>query len=270
MAPITFIGGGVMAEAMISAIISQEVAAPGEISVGEVIPARREYLTQTYGVFATDDNREAIGRNSIVSAPIIVALKPQHISALESVRNIDAHTSPLFVSIAAGIGLGLLEELTGSKRLIRVMPNTPAQIGAGMSVWTATPDVSPDDRERVAKILGAMGRELYVGDERYIDMATALSGSGPGYVFLFLEALIDAGVHIGLPRDQAEILAGQTLLGSATLADTSSRHAAELRNMVTSPGGTTAEGIAALESGGFRAAVTQAVIAAYEKSRQLS
>ncbi len=270
MAPITFIGGGVMAEAMISAIISQEVAAPGEISVGEVIPSRREYLTQTYGVFATDDNKEAIGRNSPDSGPVIVALKPQHIGALGSVRGDSTSAPILFVSIAAGIGLGRLEELTGSKRLIRVMPNTPAQVGAGMSVWTATPDVSPDDRERVAQILGAMGRELYVEDEHYIDMATALSGSGPGYVFLFLEAMIDAGVHIGLPREQAEILAGQTLLGSAMLADTSGRHAAELRNMVTSPGGTTAEGIAALESGGLRAAVTQAVIAAYEKSRQLS
>ena len=270
MAPITFIGGGVMAEAMISAIISQKVAAPGEISVGEVIPARREYLAKTYGVFATDDNREAIGRNSSVSGPVIVALKPQHIGALDAVRNISASAQPFFVSIAAGIRLGRLEELTGSNRLIRVMPNTPAQVGAGMSVWTASPGVTPKDRERVAQILGAMGRELYVEDERYIDMATALSGSGPGYVFLFLEAMIDAGVHIGLPRDQAEILAGQTLLGSATLAVTSGRHAAELRNMVTSPGGTTAEGIAALESGGLRAAVTQAVIAAYEKSRQLS
>ena len=270
MTRISFIGGGVMAEAMISVILSQNIAEPGEISVGEVVPARREYLTQTYGVFATEDNREAISRSALVSAPVIVALKPQHIWALESVRKIEAYTNPLFVSIAAGIRLELLEELTGSKRLVRVMPNTPAQIGAGMSVWTATPDVSEEDREGVAEILGSMGRELYVEDEHYIDMATALSGSGPGYVFLFLEAMIDAGVHIGLPRNQAEILAKQTLLGSALLADTSDRHVAELRNMVTSPGGTTAEGLAALESGGLRAAVAEAVIAAYEKSRQLS
>ena len=270
MTRISFIGGGVMAEAMISAILSQNIAEPGEISVGEVVPARREYLTRTYGVFATDDNSEAIGGNAPDSGPIIVALKPQHIWALESVRNNYAYTGPLFVSIAAGIRLELLEELTGSKRLVRVMPNTPAQIGAGMSVWTATPDVSKEDREGVAAILGSMGRELYVEDEHYIDMATALSGSGPGYVFLFLEAMIDAGVHIGLPRDQAEILARQTLLGSAMLADTSDRHVAELRNMVTSPGGTTAEGLAALENGGLRAAVTEAVIAAYEKSINLS
>ena len=139
------------------------------------------------------------------------------------------------------------------------MPNTPAQIGHGMSVWTATPEVTQPQRDMARRVLGSMGSELEVHDERYIDMATALSGSGPGYVFLFLEAMIDAGVHVGLPRDQSRLLAEQTLLGAAFLASQSDLHAAELRNMVTSPGGTTAEGIAALEDGGLRAAVTAAV-----------
>ena len=160
--------------------------------------------------------------------------------------------------------------MTGCDQIVRVMPNTPAQIGHGMSVWTATPEVTQPQRDMARRILAAMGRELEVHDENYIDMATALSGSGPGYVFLFLEAMIDAGVHVGIPRDQAELLARQTLLGAAALADQSNMHPAALRNMVTSPGGTTAEGIAALEDGGLRAAVTQAVIAAYRKSRELS
>ena len=268
MAEIAFIGGGVMAEAMITAIIDKGVVRPDEIVVGEIDAARRNTLSETHGVRAVPDNADAV--MSAESGGLnIVALKPQHIEALSTLNKSGAEQGP-FLSIAAGVRIEKLRELTGCEQIIRVMPNTPAQIGQGMSVWTATSEVNGPQRDLARRILGAMGRELEVHDERYIDMATALSGSGPGYVFLFLEALIDAGVHIGLPRDQAQLLAEQTLLGSAALASQSDRHAAELRNMVTSPGGTTAEGIAALEDGGFRAAITQAVIAAYEKSRQLS
>ncbi len=268
MAGITFIGGGVMAETMITAIIRKGVAQPGEITVGEIDAARRDHLSEKHGVITVADNTEAVQRRPSGSL-IVIALKPQHIDAVSALKAPHS-TNVSLVSIAAGIRIERLRSLTGITSIARVMPNTPAQIGHGMSAWTATDDVDEIQRGLIRSILGAMGRELYVHDEHYIDMATALSGSGPGYVFLFLEALIDAGVHIGLPRDQAELLARQTLFGSAALADQSNKHPAELRNMVTSPGGTTAEGLAVLENAGLRAAITQAVIAAFEKARQLS
>ena len=266
MPHIAFIGGGVMAEAMITAIINTGVAAPDEITVGEIDGARRDHLAHAHGVNVVADNHDAVTRVSNGFA--VIALKPQHIHVLSDLKRAYGTPGP-FLSIAAGVRLDTLRELTGCEQVVRVMPNTPAQVGLGMSVWTATPEVDESQRELARTILGAMGQELEVADERYIDMATALSGSGPGYVFLFLEALIDAGVHIGLPRDQADLLARQTLLGAATLATQTGAHPATLRNMVTSPGGTTADGIAALEDGGLRSAIAGAVLAAYEKSRRL-
>ena len=149
------------------------------------------------------------------------------------------------------------------------MPNTPAQIGQGMVVWTATEAVSPEARDQVRSVLGALGQELYVDDEKYVDMATAVSGSGPAFVFLVMEALIDAAVHIGMRREMATPIVIQTMLGSALYAQTTDKHLAELRNMVTSPGGTTAEGLLALEDAGVRAAFAEAIVAAYEKAKRL-
>jgi pyrroline-5-carboxylate reductase len=149
------------------------------------------------------------------------------------------------------------------------MPNTPAPIGQGMTVWTATPTVDDAARDGAGRIFAAMGKEVFVAEERYLDMATALSGSGPAYVFLFIEALIDAGVYVGLSREVATTLAIQTVVGSALYAEQTGKHLAELRNMVTSPGGTTVSGLRALEAGGLRAAVTEAVIAAFERSKAL-
>jgi pyrroline-5-carboxylate reductase len=149
------------------------------------------------------------------------------------------------------------------------MPNTPAQIGEGMTVWTATPQVSEAAHAGVRQIFGALGKEAFVPEEKYLDMATALSGSGPAYVFLFIEALVDAGVHVGLGRELATTMALQTVIGSARYAEETRRHPGDLRNQVTSPGGTTAEGLRALEGGGFRSDILEAVIAAYERSREL-
>jgi len=173
------------------------------------------------------------------------------------------------ISIMAGVTLKQLTSALRSDAVVRSMPNTPAQIGEGMTVWTATPGVGEDARASVRQILGAMGKEAYVPEEKYLDMATGLSGSGPAYVFLFIEALTDAGVHIGLSRDLASTMALQTVLGSAKYAEETGRHPAELRNQVTSPGGTTAEALRAFENGSFRADVLAAVIAAYEKSKAL-
>lgn len=157
----------------------------------------------------------------------------------------------------------------GHDAVVRVMPNTPAQIGEGMSVWTASEAVSADAREAVGSILRTLGDEVYAPDEKVIDMATALSASGPAYVFLFVEALIDAGVYLGMARDTARRLALQTVLGSARLVERTGRHPAELRDMVTSPGGTTIAALRAMEAGGFRAAVADGVVAAYDRSQAL-
>ena len=149
------------------------------------------------------------------------------------------------------------------------MPNTPAQIGQGISLWTCSSHVNVDSQEITRSILTTLGEHILVQDEKFLDMATALSASGPAYVFLFIEALIDAGVHLGMPRELARKLTLQTILGSTQLVQQTTRHVAELRNDVTSPGGTTAEGLLALEEGRFRATVMTAVMAAYERSLEL-
>jgi pyrroline-5-carboxylate reductase len=150
------------------------------------------------------------------------------------------------------------------------MPNTPAQIGAGMSVWTCTKDVPDAQRSRIRAVLGALGEELWVEEEKYVDMATALSGTGPTYVFLMMEALIDAGVHMGFPRRIAEEIVLQTVSGSVEFARDSGKHMAELRNMVTSPGGTSAEAIYQMEKGSLRTIYSKAVYAAFQRTQELA
>lgn len=262
---IAFIGGGAMGEAMVAGIIHKGLARPEDIVVSDVSPARQKALRDKYGVSVTASNLEAIGRGDIV----VLAVKPQTLAEVMAELAGHMHPQQALVSIVAGARIGTLAQGLKHRGVVRVMPNTPAQIGEGMSVWTATSEVSPEHREAVKAILKALGQEIYVSDEHYIDMATALSASGPGYVLLFIESLIDAGVHIGLPRDMASTMAVQTVLGSAKLAQSSGRHPAELRNMVTSPGGTTAEGILQLEAGALRALVTNAVLAAFEKAQEL-
>ncbi len=149
------------------------------------------------------------------------------------------------------------------------MPNMPAQIGEGMTIWTATTETEQRQKELAHTVLGALGKEIYVADEKYLDMATALSSSGPAYVFLFIEALVDAGVHIGLPRNMAQELVIQTMLGSALTVEKTGRHPADLKNMVTSPGGTTTEALLQLEKGGLRSILLEAVAAAYKKCERL-
>jgi pyrroline-5-carboxylate reductase len=153
--------------------------------------------------------------------------------------------------------------------VVRAIPNMPAQIGEGMTVWTATTETKARHKKLAQIVVGALGKEIYVADEKYLDMATALSSSGPAYVFLFIEALIDAGVHIGLPRDMAKELVLQTVLGSTRTVEKTGRHPADLRNMVTSPGGTTTEALFELEKGRFRSLLLEAVAAAYKKAESL-
>jgi pyrroline-5-carboxylate reductase len=262
---ISFVGGGVMAEAILRGILDAEIAASEDIRIGEPVESRREYLEGKYGTACHDKNMAALDGADI----IVLSVKPQNLSDVmaELAGSLDAGQT--VVSIIAGARLSTLSVGLKHDSVIRVMPNTPSQIGAGMSVWTASSGVPESVIEATRRILGPLGEEVYVEDEKFIDMATALSASGPAYVFLFIEALIDAGVYLGMPRDMASRLALQTVAGSTQLVRESGRHPAELKDMVTSPGGTTAEALLTLEQGAFKGVIIEAVAAAYEKSKAL-
>ena len=262
---LAFIGGGTMAEAIIGGILSAGLAQPGDISVGEPVPSRRDYLAEHYGVSAVADNVEA-ARDANLG---VLAIKPQDLPKAGQELRGQLQEGQAVASIIAGAKMSTLSQSLGHARIIRVMPNTPAQIGHGMSLWTASSEVSDEQRELTRSILNTVGEQIYVDDEKYLDMATALSASGPAYVFLFIEALIDAGVYVGLPRDMARTLALQTVYGSARLVMETGKHPGELKDMVVSPGGTTAEGLQALEQAGVPAALVNAVNAAYLKSIRL-
>ena len=260
-----FIGGGVMAEAMVSRAIAQNVVAPGDITVAEPIEERRKALAERYGVAVSATNPPAIKGAGLVA----LAVKPQHLEEVLTDLRGRLTSDQTVLSIVAGAALDTLTSGLDHQQAIRVMPNTPARIGAGISVWTATPSVGEPARKAAAELLGAMGQQLFVSDEAYLDMATAISGSGPAYVFTFMEALTDAAVYLGVPREMAKTLVVETVLGSALLAKETGQNIGLLREMVTSPGGTTAEALRALEQSGFRAAVLEAAVAAYEKALAL-
>ncbi len=262
---IAFIGGGAMAEAMLSAILDRGLSQPQDISVGDIDGTRRQHLEQKYGVAVTSGNLKALSGSDTV----VLAIKPQNIAEVMTELSGQLKAGQLVLSIIAGKRIDTLSSGLNHRRVVRAMPNTPAQIGEGISVWTATAEVTAQQKERAGSILGAMGKEIYVDDERYIDMATAVSGSGPAYIFLFVESLAAAAVHIGLPRDIAEELVLQTLLGSGHLIQKSGKPPAELRRMVTSPGGTTAEALLQLEKGMFSEIIAKAVSAAYNKAKKL-
>lgn len=262
---LAFIGGGTMAEAIISGVLSSSLVGQEDITVGELLEDRCQVLQDRYGVSTTTDNTAAIRMGDLV----ILSVKPQNLAEVMAQIGPELNPAQSVLSIVAGARVASISDGLDHDSIIRVMPNTPAQIGQGMSLWTCSPEIDGDARQFTQSILKTIGEEIYVADEKYLDMATALSASGPAYVFVFLEALIDAGVHIGLPRDMAATLALQTVLGSAKLAQETGKHPAELKNMVTSPGGTTVEALLALEEGGLRASVVNAVIAAYEKSVEL-
>lgn len=262
---ITFIGGGNMAEAMLSAILANGLATPESVSLSDIDEVRRQHLEQEYGVSVMSDNPQAVSRGELV----ILAIKPQNLAEVMAELSGQLKSAQLVLSIIAGAKINTLRSGLNHSSIVRVMPNTPARIGEGMSVWTATTEVTEQQKKCAGSILGAMGKEIYVADEQYIDMATAVSGSGPAYFFLFVESLVDAAVHIGLPHGIAQELVLQTMLGSGHFLQKSGRLPAELRRMVTSPGGTTAEAIDVLEKGQFTELVKQAVSAAYNKARRL-
>ncbi|MGQ9494584.1 MAG: pyrroline-5-carboxylate reductase [Anaerolineae bacterium] len=264
-ANLAFIGSGVMAEAMIKGILHQKLLTPDHIIASGPRAERGQELQERYGIRGTTSNQEAAAHADIV----ILSVKPQILPKVLIELQGRIPPKSLVLSIVAGARIETIRHGLSHDAIVRAMPNTPAQVGAGMTVWTTSEQVTPEQHAQARSILAALGEELYVEDEDYLDMATALSGTGPAYVFLFMEALIDAGVHLGFSRRVAQQLVQQTVLGSALFATMSQKHPAELRNMVTSPGGTSAEALYQLEKGGLRTVVSRAVWAAYQKSRIL-
>jgi pyrroline-5-carboxylate reductase len=262
---LAFIGGGTMAEAMIRGLTAKHLVPPSHIFVTGPRRERRADLAKRFGVKALASNVEAARGAHVV----VLSVKPQVLPTVLAELRGELRDDQLVLSIVAGAPLGVLRDGLDHATIVRAMPNTPAQIGMGITAWYASPAVQRDQKDRAKAILGALGEELEVDEENMIDMATALSGTGPTYVFLLMEALVDAGVHLGFSRRVAEELVLRTVEGSAAFARQSERHLAELRNMVTSPGGTSAAAIYELEKGTMRTVLSRAVYAAYLRTREL-
>ncbi len=262
---ISIVGPGVMAEAFIAGLLRNQVVPPDSIRASGPHSERVSQLHEKYGIGAFTDNASSVERADIV----ILAVKPQRLAGVLKGLQEKIKKESLVISIVAGASISSLQKGLNHPVIVRAMPNTPAQIGEGITVWTISKDVSEKQTEQAREILGAFGEEVFVDEESYLDMATALSGTGPAYVFMFMEAMIDAGVHLGFPRRISEKLVTQTLRGSVDYYSSKSDHPAKLRNEVTSPGGTSAEALYYLEKAGFRTAISRAVWAAYERSQEL-
>ena len=256
------IGGGMMGEALLSRIVAQQVFDPSAIVVSEPSRSRREFLAQQYKVQVTDQNRQAAASNII-----LLAIKPQVFSQIAQ-ELADQTISALVISILAGTSLAQLEAAFPQQPVIRAMPNTPAAVGAGITAIAAGQQTQLHHIEQATRILRTVGEVVEV-PESMLDAVTGLSGSGPGYLAIVIEALADGGVAAGLPRAIALKLAIQTMRGTAQLLQESGMHPGELKDRVTSPAGTTIAGIAELEKAGVRSAFIEAVKAAVGRSKEL-
>jgi len=259
------IGSGNMAGAMIGALLRKNELSPAQITASDPYPEQQKIIADKYGVNVSGENREAVKSADIV----ILSVKPQVLPSVLSELKGKIPSGSLVFSIVAGMPISTIQKGLSHKAVIRSMPNTPAQISAGMTVWTGSIDVSESQKSEARVILEAMGKELYVEHEDLLNMATAVSGTGPTYIFLLAEALVDAAVHLGFSRRDARLIVLETIKGSVEYALQSDLHLAQLRNMVTSPGGTSAEAIYQLEKGGMRTILSKAVWAAYQKSQLL-
>ena len=265
---IAIIGGGNMGEVMLAAVLDRGLAKPGAVTISDIAKARLKHLEKKYGVAATTSNLKAAAKGEVV----VLAIKPQNLPEVMAELSGSFKPSQLVLSIIAGAKIKTLSRGLRHDSIVRAMPNTPARIGEGMSVWTATAEVSKKQRAWASSILRAMGREVYVDDEGYIDMATAISGSGPAYFFLLMEEMIKAGVELGLPEDTAKNLVLQTAKGAGLLAaeaDKKGQSPAALRKNVTSPGGTTEAAIKVMAAGNFGRLINNALAAACRRSKEL-
>lgn len=267
---LAFVGCGVMAESMIAGLLRRGLVAPDQVVGSHPRETRRQELEKQYGIRTFASNAEAAESvREAEKAAVVLCVKPQRIGrVLQDLKGSVARDG-LVVSIVAGATMETISRELGTDHVVRAMPNTPSQIGAGITAWTCTENVNEDERDAVRHLLAALGKELFVETENMIDMATSLSATGPTYIFMVMEALTDAGVHLGFSRDLAKELVHETMLGSVKFAIESNKHPAELRNMVTSPGGTSAEAIYQMEKGTLRTVLSKAVYAAYRRAVEL-
>ena len=262
---IATVGSGVMAEAMIAGLLKGNLVSPDQVVASHPRAERRDALARGYGIRTVASNTEAVAEADVV----ILAVKPQMLGKVGHEIGPALRSGQLVLSVLAGPTTTALVSSMGHDQVVRAMPNTPARIGSGMTVWYATPATTDAQRAQAKALLGALGAELEVEDEKWVAMATAVSGTGPAYVFLVMEALIDAAVHLGFPRHVAHDLVIETLEGSTRFAKQSGDHPAVLRNMVTSPAGTSAAALHELESGRLRTVLSEAVWAAFRRTVEL-
>jgi pyrroline-5-carboxylate reductase len=264
---LAFIGCGVMAESIVAGLLRKELVKPEQIAASHPRESRRAELAEKYGIPVFENNADAVeavktSENSIVA----LCVKPQRLGGVMAGMKDAVGPEQVIMSIVAGAKLEAISEALNNKKIVRTMPNTPSQIGAGITAWTCTAEVSDGEKQQIKAILTALGKELHVETENMIDMATSLSATGPTYIFMVMEALTDAGVHLGFSRDMSKELVQETILGSVRFAMETNKHPAELRNMVTSPGGTSADAIYQMEKGGLRTVLSKAVYAAYQRA----
>lgn len=266
---IAFVGSGAMGEAMIAGLIRQGLSRPEHLLISDPRAERVQELHEKYGVQPFTDNNAAVAHADV----IVLSVKPQRLTEVLKGLKSAVPARALVLSIVAGATVSKIAKGLAHPAVVRSMPNTPAQISQGITVWYPAPAVSDEQKDISKNILGALGEQVAVDDEGYLDMATALSGSGPAYIFLFMEAMIDAGVHMGFSRRISEQLVIETIKGSVAYYETANKkgeaHVASLRNQVTSPGGTTAQAMYYLEKAGFRSAISRAIWAAYQRSLEL-
>lgn len=267
---LAFIGCGVMGESMAAGLLREGVVEAKRIAASHPRENRRDELREKYGIEVYASNAEvARAVAGQENSAVVLCVKPQRLGKVLNDLAGVLHPNDLVISIIAGARIEKLAGDLGTAKVVRAMPNTPSQIGAGITAWTCTEAVGEKDRQNVHRILSALGKELFVETENMVDMATSLSATGPTYIFMVMEALTDAGVHLGFSRDIARELVQETMLGSVKFAMESHKHPAELRNMVTSPGGTSAEAIYQMEKGTLRTVLSKAVYAAYKRAVDL-
>mmetsp|Transcript_13617 Transcript_13617/g.17740 ORF Transcript_13617/g.17740 Transcript_13617/m.17740 type:complete len:365 (-) Transcript_13617:108-1202(-) len=267
---ISVIGAGMMSQAMVEPMIQSGLQPADQLCVYDVSDTAMLQMHDKLGINYAQSIQECLSETDLV----ILAVKPQNLTEpffqhLRDSRNLDgARANAIMLSVIAGTPLNSLAR-GGFDKVVRSMPNTPATIGQGMTVWSCTQNLTADERSTARKVLSSFGKSMYVDDEAFIDMSTSISGSGPAYIFMLMEAMIDAGVHMGFPRNQATTLVYHTMLGSTLYAMDAKEHPAILRNRVTSPSGTTASAIYELENGKFRTVIKDAMWACYRRSLEM-
>jgi len=266
---LSFIGCGVMAESIIAGLLREKIVVPKQIAASHPREDRRAELKKRYGIKVFADNAGAAKAFKGADSSVVLCVKPQRMNGVLKDLAGAVGSDQLVISIVAGTTIGTISDALESDLVVRAMPNTPSQIGAGMTAWTCSDGVDQHHKQMVKVLLSALGKELFVETENMIDMATSLSATGPTYIFMVMEAMTDAGVHLGFSREVSKELVQQTMLGSVLFAMESHKHPAELRNMVTSPGGTSAEAIYQMEKGALRTVLSKAIYGAYKRAVEL-